>query len=138
MLNCSQFKWSYLEDEQLSGKENKKQSVTQRKYLHLNVKFFTLPVVLGRPQTFLFSVNIWCLTWKILRKQWLHRFSITSIQIESKCSGQKEFNVATLIPSIVSIILACVTGNCPIKSMQQISKNLRCWQMQLLHREKYI
>lgn len=140
MLNCLQFKWSHWKMRNFQEKKTKNnQSHRERKYLRLNVKFFTSSVVLGRPQTFLFNVNIWCLTWKILKKQWLHRFSVTSIQIESKCSGQKEFNATTLIPSTISIILARVTGNCAIKSdlQQQISKILRCWQMQLLHREKY-
>ena len=107
-------------------------------YSSLNAKFFTSSVVLERPQTFLFNVNIWCLTWKILRKQWLRTFSVTSIQTESKYSWQKEFNSVALIPSIKPILLACVTGNCAIKSMQYIFKNIRCWQMKLLPRENYI
>lgn len=88
----------------------------------MNAKFFTSSVLLGRPQTFLFNTNIWCLTWKILRKQWLHTFSVTFIQMKSKYSGQNKFNSVILIPSTKTVILVCDAVNCSIKLMQLISK----------------
>lgn len=133
MLNSSQFKWSILEDEKPSGKKKKptnQQSVTQRKYLRLNVIFIAECKILHfissvRKTTDIpVKVNIWCLTWKIRRKQWFHTFSLTSIQTESKYSRQKESNTATLIPSINPILLVRVTGNCATKSMQHVSKNM--------------
>lgn len=127
------WKMRNLQEKKTKPNQSSRESIyTWMWYSSLNAKFFTSSVVLGRPQTFLFNINIWCLTWKILRKQWFHTFSVTYIQTESKYSGQKEFNSVTLIPSIKSIILEHVTGNRAIKSMQHISKTIKCWQMPLL------
>lgn len=113
---------TFQEKKTKNNQSHKESIYTWMWYSSMNAKFFTSSIVLGRPQAFLFNTNIWCLTWKILRKQWLHTFSVTSIQTESKYSRQNKFNSVTLIPSTKTVILACDAGSCSIKLMQLISK----------------
>lgn len=125
MLNSLKFKWSNLEKRNFRKTKNNRLHregiYTWMWYSSMNAKFFTSSVVLGRPQTFLCNTNIWCLTWKILRKLWLHTFSVTSTQL-SKSSQDKKNSILTQMPRINTIILVCHAGNCTIKLMQCISK----------------
>lgn len=78
-------------------------------YSSLNAKFYIS--IVRKTTDIPVRVNIWCLTWKTLRKQWFHTFSATSIQMESKCWRQKESSTATLIPSINPVLLSSVKIN---------------------------